>query len=60
MKYTPGKRKELVPVRFDSGTRDRLKAASRRIGGNVSTVIRLCVINKLPEIESGRVQLAKS
>lgn len=46
-----------VPIRLDPVTRDRLRAAARRMGSNPSAVIRFAIINQLGEIESGRITI---
>jgi len=47
-----------IPVRLDDDTRRRLKRAARKIGGTTSSVIRLAIFHQLPQIESGRIELA--
>lgn len=56
MKHTKTK---LIPVRFHGADKERLAKAAKRLGSSVSGVVRLCVLNKLPEVEAGRLTLAK-
>lgn len=47
-----------IPVRLDSKTRRRIRECAKAIGGNSSTVIRLAILNQLPDIEAGHIKLS--
>jgi len=48
-----------IPVRLDPKTCARLDSAAEAIGGNRSTIVRLAILNQLPDIEAGRITLKR-
>lgn len=46
-----------IPVRLDAPTKRRLRTAAKRLGSTTSAVIRLSIVNLLPQIESGVIVL---
>lgn len=51
------KRTRPIPVRLDAETTRRVDQASRRLGSNKSSVIRLALLTQLEAIESGVIRL---
>jgi hypothetical protein len=47
-----------IPIRFDACTRTRLRSAAKRLGSNPSAVVRFAVLQQLPMIESGMINLS--
>jgi len=48
-----------IPIRLDADTQRRIRNCAVSLGGNSSTVIRLAILNQLPEIESGHLTLPR-
>jgi hypothetical protein len=46
-----------IPVRIHPRLRARIRAAAKRMGSNASAVIRFSVLQQLPAIEAGRIEL---
>jgi hypothetical protein len=46
-----------IPVRFNLLTASRLTAAAKKIASNRAVIIRLAVLQVLPEIEAGHLRL---
>lgn len=44
-------------LRLEAGLRQRVHEAARRLGTTRSGVVRLALLNQLPEIEAGRLTL---
>ena len=44
-------------LRLEAGLRQRVHQAARRLGTTRSGVVRLALLNQLPEIEAGRLTL---
>lgn len=47
-----------IPIRLDDNTKARLDRAAKRLGSNRSAIIRFAILNQLPPIERGRVDLS--
>ncbi len=46
-----------VPIRLDQDSRDRLDSAAIKLSSNRAGVIRLAILQLLPEIEAGTLRL---
>lgn len=46
-----------MPIRLDSHLRGRLSRAAKKMGSNVSSVIRFSILNQLPLIEAGNIRM---
>lgn len=46
-----------VPIRLDADLARRLNRAAKRLGACRSSIVRLSILNQLPEIEAGHISL---
>jgi len=53
----PRQRTTPVPIRIDALLLERLVRAAQKMGTSRSSVIRLAILNQLPEIEGGKINL---